>query len=286
MALSSVANTKLLLNNFAAEPFVDNSPNNFTLTINGTPSANTLTPFTNTQQKVLNTGTMMVKEYDELLSQYGTVGSGPVISGYANTASGATSTTQSVNLPSSISAGNLIIIAFRANGTLASAPTNANFTMMYFGDTRTSFWYRIADGTEGSTTTFTLPSSQPCSAVAYRISNWYGTSAGISWAGSEITGTTTTTGPAPNLTDNFNSLSPTLWITASGIRNTGSSLFNAFPTNYTQSILRQQGATQGEVAMVAKPTNLGYVSTEIPGNFTSTAATNWSLITIGIRGVL
>ena len=65
-ALLPVANTSLLLNNFAAEPFVDNSPNNFTFTRNGTPSANTLSPFTNTQQKVLNTGTMMTKEYDEL----------------------------------------------------------------------------------------------------------------------------------------------------------------------------------------------------------------------------
>ena len=66
MALSPIANTSLLLNNFAAEPFVDNSPNNFTLTRNGTPSANTLSPFANTQQKVLNTGTMMTKEFDEI----------------------------------------------------------------------------------------------------------------------------------------------------------------------------------------------------------------------------
>jgi hypothetical protein len=70
MALLPVTNTSLLLNNFAGEPFVDNSPNNFTITRNGTPSANTLSPFTNanTQRKVLNTGTMMVKEYDEVSS--------------------------------------------------------------------------------------------------------------------------------------------------------------------------------------------------------------------------
>jgi hypothetical protein len=66
MALLPVTNTSLLLNNFAGEPFVDNSPNNFTITTNGTPSANTLSPFANTQRKVLNTGTMMVKEYDEV----------------------------------------------------------------------------------------------------------------------------------------------------------------------------------------------------------------------------
>jgi len=64
-ALLPVANTSLLLNTFAAEPFVDNSPNNFTLTRVGTPSANTLSSFANTQRKILNTGTMMTKEYDE-----------------------------------------------------------------------------------------------------------------------------------------------------------------------------------------------------------------------------
>jgi hypothetical protein len=66
MVLSPVSNTKVLLNNFAAEPFVDNSGNNNIITVNGGVTANTLTPFTNTQRKILNTGTMMVKEYDEI----------------------------------------------------------------------------------------------------------------------------------------------------------------------------------------------------------------------------
>ena len=66
LAVSSVANTKLLLNTFAAQPFVDNSGNNNTITINGSVTSNTLSSFANTQQKVLNTGTMMVKSYDEV----------------------------------------------------------------------------------------------------------------------------------------------------------------------------------------------------------------------------
>ena len=67
MVLSSVtnANTVLLLNNFAAEPFVDNSDDNIIFPTNNGVTANTFSPFTNTQQKVLNTGTMMTKEYDE-----------------------------------------------------------------------------------------------------------------------------------------------------------------------------------------------------------------------------
>jgi hypothetical protein len=66
MALTAVANTSLLLNNFEAQPFVDNSSNNLTITVNGGVTANTFTPFANTQRKILNTGTMMVKEYDEI----------------------------------------------------------------------------------------------------------------------------------------------------------------------------------------------------------------------------
>jgi len=65
MALTAVANTVLLLNNFTAQPFVDNSGNNNTITVNGGVTANTLTPFANTQRKILNTGTMMVKQFDE-----------------------------------------------------------------------------------------------------------------------------------------------------------------------------------------------------------------------------
>ena len=66
MASTAVANTSLLLNNFEAQPFVDNSSNNNTITVNGGVTANTLTPFANIQRKILNTGTMMVKEYDEV----------------------------------------------------------------------------------------------------------------------------------------------------------------------------------------------------------------------------
>jgi hypothetical protein len=68
MVLSSVANanTVLLLNNFAAEPFVDNSDDNITFTTNNGVTANTLSPFASTQQKVSNTGTMMVRGYDEV----------------------------------------------------------------------------------------------------------------------------------------------------------------------------------------------------------------------------
>jgi hypothetical protein len=64
-ALTAVANTVLLLNNFEAQPFVDNSSNNLTITVNGGVTANTFTPFANTQRKILNTGTMMVREFDE-----------------------------------------------------------------------------------------------------------------------------------------------------------------------------------------------------------------------------
>ena len=57
--LSSVANTVLLLNNLAAEPFKDNGPNNLTITVNGSVTANTLTPF-NAQQRITNTGNLLI----------------------------------------------------------------------------------------------------------------------------------------------------------------------------------------------------------------------------------
>jgi hypothetical protein len=79
MALSSVANTKLLLNNFAEAPFGDSSGNNNTITINGSVTSNTLNPFDNAQQKVLNIGTMMVKEFDELTINPSQI---PPIAGY------------------------------------------------------------------------------------------------------------------------------------------------------------------------------------------------------------
>jgi hypothetical protein len=64
--LSPVENTSLLLNNFVDKPFVDNSLNNLPITVVGGVTANTLSPFGNAQRKILNTGTMMVKEYDEV----------------------------------------------------------------------------------------------------------------------------------------------------------------------------------------------------------------------------
>jgi hypothetical protein len=69
--LTAIGGTQLLLNTTPSQPFVDSSSNNLTITVNGGVTANTFTPFTfspfaNTQRKILNTGTMMVKEYDEV----------------------------------------------------------------------------------------------------------------------------------------------------------------------------------------------------------------------------
>lgn len=129
-------------------------------------------------------------------------------------------TSHTVNLPSGFVSGDLVVVQFRCTGTGLTVP--AGWTRITtIGTTSTALFYRVMDGTEG--TTVTVASGNDYAAyVAYRLSGvdtaagtfivatgdfgtldspslsipWAGDSLGVSWASCRRTDNTLTQ-PSP-----------------------------------------------------------------------------------------
>jgi hypothetical protein len=97
----------------------------------------------------------------------------PVDAARATTDQPTGSLSQAVNLPGSISSGDILFAVVRATaGTTISWPagwTELDETSLDASDDTQSCAWRIADGTEGATITVTLGTSRPIVALCYRI---------------------------------------------------------------------------------------------------------------------
>lgn len=101
---------------------------------------------------------------------------GVAVEATATTADSGTATTHIVNLPSGIQSGELLIVAAAAGGTWGPNISAPGWSGSSDGATgvKAGVFYRTADGTEGTTVTFTSPTSQTICFVAARISGWTG----------------------------------------------------------------------------------------------------------------
>lgn len=172
-----------------------------------------------------------------------------------------------VNLPSNIVAGNgLIIIVTQYNGGTFTTPTgwtliNSTKNTGSAGP-RTAVYARVATGTEGATVTVVSTSLEEATAIAFRVTNWFGAiTAGIE--ATAIQETTTTPNP-PSETASWGS-ADNLWIAYVGSR--GSRTLTAYPTNYnlyqTQA-LNPVNSNRGETFMAGRELA---TATEDPGAF-------------------
>jgi len=191
-----------------------------------------------------------------------------------------------VNLPSGIVAGNgLIIIVTQYDGGTFTTPTGwtlINSTKNTATNApRTAVYARVATGTEGSTVTISTNAGlQEATAIAFRVTNWFGAiTAGIE--ATAIQETTTTPNP-PSETASWGS-ADNLWIAYVGSR--GSRALTAYPTNYnlyqTQA-LNPLGSDRGETFMAGRELA---TATEDPSAFTfSGTAREVVTGTLAIRG--
>lgn len=139
------------------------------------------------------------------------------------------STEHTVNLPSGIQVGDLLLVFFVSD----SYPTETfpeGWTELFdmWNGTTVRFWcyYRVADGTEGSSITVQTSTEQRTAHTSYRITDYTGTPEASSSTGDE------SANPDPA------SLSPswgaedTLWLGACGYDD-GRQEITAYPANYT-----------------------------------------------------
>jgi hypothetical protein len=192
----------------------------------------------------------------------------PIVAGVNGGKNETDSTSHTVNLPSGISVGDLLIVFFVSDGnptiTFPSGWTQL-FNVNNGSEVRFGAWYRIADGTEGSTINVTTSASEQSAHTSYRIINY----SGVPEAGTTATGTSSFPNP-PILTPSWGAKN-TLWISAIG--NDFNRTVFEYPTNYVGG--RNDFAdTTGGVGVGTAWRKLN-ASSEDPDVFTISASEEW-----------
>ncbi len=188
----------------------------------------------------------------------------PTVNGTAATTAVSAATTAPVlNLPTGIVSGELLILVIA--GISGTAPTATGWTKLSTAGQHDYLFYRVADGSEGSTVTATTP-SQKTASVAFRVGG-QGTDTG-NW------GTNGTSGSdPPNWAPGLGTLA-FLWIATSYTN--ADSTASGFPANYSdlQSTISSGGSGGGTTkAGIAVACRRLTASSEDPGTFTWGTAT-------------
>ena len=185
----------------------------------------------------------------------------PVLEGSATTGISSATTSHTVNLPSGIAAGELLLIIMRTGGTNINFSVPSGWSQCPWveldANGTSSAFFKTASGSEGSTVSITTSGSCKSSAIAIRVSSW----SGLEDAG--MINTSTSNNP-PNLAPTWGS-AKTLWIACVTQRSDGN--FAVAPTNYTGMIQ----ATAGDPASTGSRCAFAFrkleASSEDPGSF-------------------
>lgn len=189
-------------------------------------------------------------------------------------------TNHTVNLPTGIASGHLLLIFMGMDGntsitwpagwSILATDTNAG------GDGTLSVAYRIADGSEGSSISVTTAASEAGSYICWRVTGWHGTTPPE--AGTPATGTSTTPDP-PSVTASWGSadnlfIAVTVW-------GSSSTNISGYPTNYSVSQMTD-GASNSNIGAIALAGRELAAASDDPGTF-SIISTAWVANTIVVR---
>lgn len=191
-----------------------------------------------------------------------------------------------INLPS-VAAGDLLVIVLSTDGNAAVTGNLTTFATSIFNTTfastvRLSAWYRICDGSEGSTVTYTQAAGEDfCARVfKYAAGSWHGTTPP---QGGTATGTGTSQDP-PSLSPTWGA-EDTQWLAASFPNSTQNTAATTYPANCPNNNLgaRSRGAT-GQATLHMATANVN-TATFNPDAFTATlsGSVDWIAGTIAIR---
>lgn len=200
---------------------------------------------------------------------------------------GASATSHPVTLPSSIVAGDLLLMAFTVRPTLVGTVTKPSGwsdlnNQAQATNTQTYWWYKIADGSEGSTATVSITSSNNnIAAHTYRIpaANWHGTTP----PESAMANNATTTPDSPNLAPSWGAIS-TIYLVTYGSRSDSSPLSYPYPNGNSNAVsLGSTGGsgTRSESATCWTDSAAGSLD---PAAFSMVNTRAWVASTVAIRG--
>lgn len=190
-------------------------------------------------------------------------------------------TTHTVTMPSGVTSGDLLIALIAVDAASDETITMTGWTSLFSTlatDSETAVFYRVSDGTEGASETFTTSGSEQSTHAVYRISGYSGTPE----AGTPNTGTSTT--PNPSAVTPAGGSNDYLYIAVMGSDGSGSGAptVSGYPTGYTgsQTTLSGTGLGSTVVAMATKQTTAS--TTDNPDAFTQSGGTDWVAATIAI----
>jgi hypothetical protein len=215
-----------------------------------------------------------------LMAPTGLWGAFPTIEATNSGDSEGPASTHTVNLPSGITPGSLVIVIFALDGKgeidWPLGWMHQLFSAANGADSRLAAAYRICDGTEGGTITVRTTTTKTSAHITYRIENY----SGEPEAGKAVTGKGTWADP-PQLTPSWGA-ADTLWLAVAD-RDSDAYPRNiqSYPPNYSNVIESYWDHTEGVwLACGARELN---AASEDPDTYVLWAPDQWIAQTIAIR---
>lgn len=203
----------------------------------------------------------------------------PTVSAATTTSFTTSVTSMPVNLPS-VSSGELLIAAVGVrNAGTWTPPSGWTLLAEQAGGGsvgETGVWYRIADGTEGATATWTAGTATTAAWHVRKVTNWHGTTP------PEYT---STNGDAvsvdpPSITPSWGG-TDTAFIVFAG-SSADSMTFSGAPTNYSD-LSSTTASSGGGASNMGSATRATSSTTENPSAFTTSTNRWWAAFTIAVR---
>lgn len=207
----------------------------------------------------------------------------PTVSSATPTQFATSVTSMAVNLPGSIASGDLLLAFVEVRNAGTWTPPSNWFeigTQAGGGSVgKLTVFYKIADGSEGATATWTASAGTSAIWQTRKVTNWHGTTP------PEIS--TGTSGDASAA--NPGSLAPswgsadTLWIAVAGHAAASTAAWSAGPGGYGD-FLNSGASSGGSAISVATAYLANTAASEDPGAFTVSGSNRfWAAFTVGIR---
>lgn len=203
--------------------------------------------------------------------------------------SGANATSHTVTLPTGLTSGDLIIVAFAHDD--AGAAVTASVTSPASGwstlvnnrvandagtTARVSVFYRWADGSEGASITVTTTGSEGSAYATYRIS---GADTGTNPEATTNAPSSSNSPDPPNLAPSWGS-DDNLFIVAYGWD--GNQSHSSYPANYGSNQLTNRWANNNGAGIAMATRNLAAAS-DNPGTAGISGSEQWAAITIAVK---
>ena len=204
----------------------------------------------------------------------------------ATTVSDTIQETHAVNLPSGLAAGKLAVLIAREGRTPGGMYTPSDWTLLMNTSTtaRVSVFYRVCDGTEGSTVNVTVHDGSEGSATARLVAVAYRVG-GALLTGDFIEGAHASSGEPPLLTPSWGSAA-NLWLAAYTSRY-GDWSVTAVPTNYALAGEAITGSGEDNAYGIVGASRVLTAASEQPGPFSIAAGENGLVVeramTIAVR---